>query len=253
MVIDVCARSFPLGVALLCGLEHCAYDKISAFSQHDFFVPTPKGQRAAALQKPPVKLGILRQPSVLAAVALCRFFCTTHLRNVALAGYRFSLNPIYSPPANENTGLLNLFKRRVFGDLCTVMKKPTLKTLQSGFSLVELLVVIAVIAIIAAIAIPNIANITQSADQATKVRNAQNLASTYNNYAEAYYAQNNSYPADPVNVTTALSTMAAGATVTNTRLGVTNTFRLPGITTNNTDTSLLSGDSGGQLVFTPRS
>lgn len=48
---------------------------------------------------------------------------------------------------------------------------------QSGFSLVELLVVIAVIGIIAAIAIPNIANLTQSADQAKNKRNAQNIVS----------------------------------------------------------------------------
>lgn len=48
---------------------------------------------------------------------------------------------------------------------------------QSGFSLVELLVVIAVIGIIAAIAIPNIANLTGSAEEAKNKRNAQNIVS----------------------------------------------------------------------------
>jgi len=58
------------------------------------------------------------------------------------------------------------------------MKKPTLKSsVQSAFSLVELLVVIAVIAVIAAIAIPNIAGITSNAQTASDKRNAQNLAS----------------------------------------------------------------------------
>jgi len=115
--------------------------------------------------------------------------------------------------------------------------------------LVELLVVIAVIAVIAAIAIPNIANITQSADQATKLRNAQSLAMTYNNYAEAYYAVSNAYPST-ADKTAALNSMASGQSVVNTRLGVTNSFRLPGITTNNTDlTKLLL--TNNQLVFTP--
>ncbi len=49
-----------------------------------------------------------------------------------------------------------------------------------AFSLAELLVVIAVIAIIASIAIPAIAGITDSADSAKDLRNAQNIAATYN-------------------------------------------------------------------------
>ena len=133
------------------------------------------------------------------------------------------------------------------------MKTPTSKlSVQSAFSLVELLVVIAVIAVIAAIAIPNIANITQSADQATKLRNAQQLVSTYNNYAEAYYTASNSYPnAVP---TAALAIGDIGGTnqaeVINVRLGVTNTFALPGISAANTATNKISA-AGGQLVFTP--
>lgn len=133
------------------------------------------------------------------------------------------------------------------------MKTPTRKlSVQSAFSLVELLVVIAVIAVIAAIAIPNIANITQSADQATKLRNAQQLVSTYNNYAEAYYASTNSYPdATP---TAAEAITAIGGTnqavVVNTRLNVTNTFALPGINAANTATNKITA-AGGQLVFSP--
>ncbi|TSA35719.1 MAG: prepilin-type N-terminal cleavage/methylation domain-containing protein [Verrucomicrobiaceae bacterium] len=130
------------------------------------------------------------------------------------------------------------------------MKTPTSKlSVQSAFSLVELLVVIAVIAVIAAIAIPNIANITQSADAATKLRNAQSLAMTYNNYAEAYYAVSNAYPTT-ADVPAAITAMAAGATVVNNRLNVTNSFRLPGITTDNVATNKLSL-SNNQLVFTP--
>jgi len=115
--------------------------------------------------------------------------------------------------------------------------------------LVELLVVIAVIAVIAAIAIPNIANITQSADQATKLRNAQSLAMTYNNYAEAFYAVSNAYPrAGTLTPALAISDMAAGQEVINPRLQVTNSFRLPGISTANVATNKLSV-SNNQIVF----
>ncbi len=133
------------------------------------------------------------------------------------------------------------------------MKTPTSKlSVQSAFSLVELLVVIAVIAVIAAIAIPNIANITQSADQATKLRNAQQLVSTYNNYAEAYYAASNAYPNTAPTVALAISAIGGTnqAAVINTRLGVTNTFALPGVSTTNTMTNKITA-VGGQLVFTP--
>ena len=62
------------------------------------------------------------------------------------------------------------------------MKHTTLKAkFNSAFSLVELLVVIAVIAVIAAIAIPNIAGINDAATTARNQRNAQLIASTYNN------------------------------------------------------------------------
>ncbi len=134
-----------------------------------------------------------------------------------------------------------------------VMKTPTRKlSVQSAFSLVELLVVIAVIAVIAAIAIPNIANITGSASEATKLRNAQQLVSTYNNYAEAYYAASNVYPNATPTVALALTAIGGSnsAAVVNTRLGVTNTFSLPGLTAANVATNKISS-VGSQLSYNP--
>jgi type IV pilus assembly protein PilA len=59
------------------------------------------------------------------------------------------------------------------------MKLRPIKSIQKGFSLVEMLVVIAVIGIIAAIAVPNIGRINDSAKEATARRNAQNVASVF--------------------------------------------------------------------------
>lgn len=59
------------------------------------------------------------------------------------------------------------------------MKLHPVKSIQKGFSLVEMLVVIAVIGIIAAIAVPNIGRINDSAKEATARRNAQNIASVF--------------------------------------------------------------------------
>ncbi len=128
------------------------------------------------------------------------------------------------------------------------MKKPAATPPSAGFSLAELLVVIAVIAIIGAIALPSIVNVTRSADQATKLRNAQNIAATYNLYAEAYYAVNLSYPSHTL--ASAIGLMANGTYVTNSRLNVTNFFRLPGIVTGEIATNKLVF-SGSQLVFDP--
>lgn len=130
--------------------------------------------------------------------------------------------------------------------------KVTRSSLLSGFSLVELLVVIAVIAIIAAIAVPNIANITQTSDMAMRVRNAQILVAVYNNYAEAYYAENNDYP-DPTPTAAEAISLLGGtnqATVINNRLGTTNVFSAPGLTTNNVAMNKISS-SGGQLSYNP--
>ncbi len=132
------------------------------------------------------------------------------------------------------------------------MKKHLIKsksTFSPAFSLVELLVVIAVIAVIAAIAIPNITNITASADAATKLRNAQQVASTWNNYVEAFYAVNSSNVATPT-VDSAISNLATGVSVTNTRLGVTNDFRLPGITAATVATNKLTVD-GVRITYVP--
>jgi type IV pilus assembly protein PilA len=129
-------------------------------------------------------------------------------------------------------------------------KHTTLKAkFNSAFSLVELLVVIAVIAVIAAIAIPNITNVTQSATEATQVRNAQQLASTWNNYVEAYAAVNNANPT-AADVAATITAMAAGVSVVNTTLGVTNTFRLPGLSAADVETSKLTL-TDGRLVYEP--
>ena len=83
------------------------------------------------------------------------------------------------------------------------MKTPTNKlSVQSAFSLVELLVVIAVIAVIAAIAIPNIAGITGNAKVASYMRNAQNLSSL-SAAAIAAGANATQMTADPIAVLTA--------------------------------------------------
>ena len=120
----------------------------------------------------------------------------------------------------------------------------------SAFSLVELLVVIAVIAVIAAIAIPNITNVTGAASEATQVRNAQQVASTWNNYVEAYSAVNNGTTPSLTDPTNAVTLLAAGVSVTNTVLGVTNDFRLPGLRAADVGLNKLSV-SGNRLVYNP--
>ena len=129
-----------------------------------------------------------------------------------------------------------------------------MKTIKSkfnqAFSLVELLVVIAVIAVIAAIAIPNITNVTQSASEATQVRNAQQVASTWNNYVEAYRAASSNDVTAPADPTAAVTTLASGVSVTNTILGVTNEFRLPGLQAKDVKLTKLSVD-GVRLVYDP--
>jgi len=128
------------------------------------------------------------------------------------------------------------------------MKKPAGTPQSAGFSLAELLVVISVIAIIGGVALPSIVNVTRSADQATKLRNAQNIAATYNLYAEAFYAVNNAYPSNTLEA--AIGLMANGTSVTNNRLNVTNFFRLPGIVTTEIATNKLTL-VGNQIVFDP--
>ena len=103
------------------------------------------------------------------------------------------------------------------------MKKYTVSQSKftSAFSLVELLVVIAVIAIIAAIAIPNIGGITGAATTAKHQRNAQSIATTFNNLVAAGYTNTNAV------TTAALATalVTSNGTTTN---GM--TFRVDNIT-----------------------
>lgn len=126
------------------------------------------------------------------------------------------------------------------------MKKPTLKSsVQSAFSLVELLVVIAVIAIIAAIAIPNIGNITGGATDAKDRRNAQNLASIASAAVAAGHAGTNS-------VDGWVSLLTNGITVTNSFGGTNGEFKVDGLSTN--DATAAKGyltNSGNNLVYNP--
>ena len=132
------------------------------------------------------------------------------------------------------------------------MKKPTQLNIKSAFSLVELLVVIAVIAIIAAIAIPNIAGITGAANASKTLRNAQNLASTYN----AFVASSTVAPSiasggiNSQGVTDAINTMTNGTnTVTG---GVTNFFQVSGLTS--TEATAAGGKlsaTNNSLVYVP--
>lgn len=121
---------------------------------------------------------------------------------------------------------------------------------KSAFSLVELLVVIAVIAVVAAIAIPNMANITQSADKASKLRNAQNVVSVYTSYL-AYYqatADSQDYPFSTKEDAVAALIAPGGLMVTNNRLGITNSFRVPVPSTNEISMGNLIM-SNGQLLL----
>jgi type II secretion system protein G len=76
-----------------------------------------------------------------------------------------------------------------------------LKRIQ-GFTLIELLIVVAIIAILAAIAVPNFLE-AQTRSKVSRVKSDQR---TMSNALEAYYVDNNSYPAQ------AISTGATGGT-----------------------------------------
>ena len=119
-----------------------------------------------------------------------------------------------------------------------------------AFSLVELLIVIAVISIIAAIAIPNIVNITQSSKRATLVQNAQRVALTYNAYltllSSAGQTPDSSHSTTEGAVAAIIS--PSGLHVTNTRLGVTNIFRVPINSTSDIAMDKLSMVNG-ELLF----
>jgi type IV pilus assembly protein PilA len=75
-----------------------------------------------------------------------------------------------------------------------------MKTMQKGFTLIELMIVIAIIGILAAIAIPAYQNYTIRA----QVTEGLSLAAGFKTAISEYYAQNGSFPS-------CLSTAAAGS------------------------------------------
>jgi len=95
------------------------------------------------------------------------------LRNI---NYTLSLSANTESPELFHSGIIAKWESLLTNQYMKLTSK-TKNLVQSGFSLVELLVVIAVIGIIAAIAIPNIANLTGSAEIAKNKRNAQNIVS----------------------------------------------------------------------------
>ena len=128
------------------------------------------------------------------------------------------------------------------------MKLRAIKTVQKGFSLVEMLVVIAVIGIIAAIAVPNIGRINDSAKEATARRNAQNIASVF---ASAQAAGLNFAAAstEPAAIAAAVVT---GASVTDPGPFENTWFGVPGLTVADQTAALtyLSFDPvSGQLLY----
>ncbi len=102
------------------------------------------------------------------------------------------------------------------------------KTVNKGFSLVEMLVVIAVIGVIAAIAIPSIGSINASAKVAVAERNAQSIMSVYQSglAAGATWSAVNAIT-DPASLITAV---VAGTTGTGAFAST--TFAVPGMSAN---------------------
>lgn len=124
------------------------------------------------------------------------------------------------------------------------------KSNRTAFSLVELLVVIAVIAVIAAISIPNVSNITAAAQSASKLRNAETVSLIYNSYLACHQASVGTSVAPYGTKESAVAAIIApgGLSVTNAKLGTTNTFRVPVTSTNDIAMDQLTM-SYDQLVF----
>lgn len=128
------------------------------------------------------------------------------------------------------------------------MKLNPIKSIQKGFSLVEMLVVIAVIGIIAAIAVPNIGRINDSAKEATARRNAQNIASVFASAQAAglNFAAASTTPSDIAKA------VVAGAKVTEKGPFENTWFGVPGLTTADQTSALkyLSYDANSsQLLY----
>ncbi len=122
------------------------------------------------------------------------------------------------------------------------------KNLQSGFSLVEMLVVIAVIGVIAAIAIPNIGNVNAAAKTARDQRNAQSVASVHASGSAAGVAWSGANVAAVVDDVIAGRAAADGAFS-----GKTFRCPLPNISTTDKAAMVahLTLSTDGQMVYTP--
>ena len=123
------------------------------------------------------------------------------------------------------------------------------KNLQSGFSLVEMLVVIAVIGVIAAIAIPNIGNVNAAAKTARDQRNAQSVASVHAAGSAAGVAWSGG-----TTIATVVDDVLSGRAAADGAFSG-KTFRcpLPGITSTDKTAMVnhLTMSADGQMVYTP--
>lgn len=115
----------------------------------------------------------------------------------------------HSPNNNNNNKYSNAYRN---------MKLHPIKSIQKGFSLVEMLVVIAVIGIIAAIAVPNIGRINDAAKDATYRRNAQNLCSVFASAQAAGYdfSKTGGTGATLASEAAIITAIITGATINNT-------------------------------------
>lgn len=108
---------------------------------------------------------------------------------------------------------------------------------------------VAVIAIIAAVALPNILGLTESAKRASLIQNAHMVSSTYNAYTKMRGATGQPMPLYSTKEEAVGAVISAtGLSVTNTRLGVTNVFRVPIPSTDQIAMDVLTFENG-ELIF----